>query len=121
MLLYELLVGALPIDTDTLRKAGLDELHRLIRDQDPPKPTTRLSEFGEVAEQSAKQRGTELSTLRRKLRGDLEWITMRCLEKDRDRRYATTAELIDDLERYAQHQPVTNTVRHGMCWARFFA
>ena len=107
VLLYELLVGALPIDTDTLRKAGLDELYRLIRDQDPPKPTTRLSELGEVAEQNAQQRGTELSTLRRKLRGDLEWITMRCLEKDRDRRYATTAELIDDLERYAQHQPVT--------------
>lgn len=107
VLLYELLVGALPIDTETLRRVGLDELHRLIRDQDPPKPTTRLSDLGDRAEQNARQRGTDLSTLRRKLRGDLDWIVMKCLEKDRDRRYAATSELIDDLQRYVRHQPVS--------------
>ena len=107
VLLYELLVGALPIDTDTLRRAGMEELQRLVREQDPPKPTTRLAGLEDQAIQYAQQRGTELSSLIRSIRGDLDWIVMKCLEKDRDRRYATTAELVEDLNRFAQHEPVT--------------
>ena len=106
VLLYELLVGALPFESRTLRQISLDELHRVIRDEDPPKPTTRLSNLGDRAELSARHRGTDLATLRRKLRGDLEWIAMKCLEKNRDRRYAATAELIEDLGRYLRHEPV---------------
>ncbi len=106
VLLYELLVGALPIDTKALRQAGLDELHRLIREHDPPKPTTRLATLSDRAVECAQQRGTELSTLMRRIRGDLDWIVMKCLEKDRSRRYATTAELLGDLDRFAHHQPV---------------
>jgi len=107
VLLYELLVGVLPFDSRTLRQHSLEELHRVIRSEDPPKPTTRLSDLGDLAEQRAQERGTELSALRRKLRGDLEWIAMKCLEKDRDRRYAATSELIDDLGRYLRHEPVS--------------
>ncbi len=106
VLLYELLVGALPIDTETLRGAGMDELQRLIREQDPEKPTTRLIYLGDRALECARRRGTELSTLVRRIRGDLEWIVMKCLEKDPDRRYATIAELTNDLHRFRQHQPV---------------
>lgn len=107
VLLYELLVGALPFDSETLRRHGLDEMHRVIRDQDPPKPTTRLSDLGHSALQAAQQRGTDLTSLRRKLRGDLEWIVLRCLEKDRDRRYAAAGELIDDIDRYLRVEPVS--------------
>jgi eukaryotic-like serine/threonine-protein kinase len=121
VLLYELLVGAMPIDTDTLRRAGMEELQRLIREQDPPKPTTRLAGLEEQAIQYARQRGTELSSLIRSIRGDLDWIVMKCLEKDRDRRYATAAELVDDLNRFAQHEPVTAGPPSAAYRARKFA
>jgi serine/threonine protein kinase/tetratricopeptide (TPR) repeat protein len=107
VLLYELLVGSLPIDTKTLRQAGLEELRRLVRECDPPKPTTRLASLVDRAHDCAEQRGTELPTLIRELRGDLDWIVMKCLEKDRSRRYATAAELLDDLDRFAHDRPVT--------------
>jgi len=106
VLLYELLVGALPFDSQTLRRHGLDEMHRVIRDQDPPKPTTRLSGLGDRAQRAAQERGTDITSLRRALRGDLEWIVLRCLEKDRDRRYAETGALIDDIHRYLRFEPV---------------
>ncbi|MGD2110185.1 MAG: serine/threonine-protein kinase [Phycisphaerae bacterium] len=106
VLLYELLVGALPIDTEALRRAGMEELQRLVREHDPPRPTTRLIHLRDQAVECARRRGTELPTLVRRIRGDLEWIVMKCLEKDPNRRYATIVELTDDLDRFRRHHPV---------------
>ena len=106
VLLYELLVGALPLDADLLRSVSHDEIHRLVRDYEPSKPSTHLTGVGGCGEEAARNRGTDVRTLRRHVRGDLEWIVMKCLEKNRDRRYATVGELIDDIKRYLHHEPV---------------
>ncbi len=105
VVLYELLVGAVPLDTGSSAAIGFDEVRRIIREKDPLRPSTRLSSSGEAAA-AAHNRGTSPSTLERRLRGDLDWIVMKCLEKNPDRRYATTAELTDDIDRYLHHQPV---------------
>ena len=98
VLLYVLLVGALPFDHKELRRAGFDEIRRTIREQEPSKPSTRLSTLrgGRPAE-SARRRRTDPATLRRLLSGDIDWITMRALEKDRVRRYASASELAADI------------------------
>ncbi|MCH7701351.1 MAG: serine/threonine protein kinase [Planctomycetes bacterium] len=106
VLLYELLVGALPMDSASFRRAGIDEIQRVIREQQPTKPSTRLSNLGPEATDATRNRKTNPSALQRQLRGDLDWIVMKCLEKDRERRYATVAELIEDLERFTDHRPV---------------
>jgi serine/threonine protein kinase/tetratricopeptide (TPR) repeat protein len=137
VLLYELLVGALPFDTETLLQAGFAEVQRIIREVDPPKPSTRLSALGSVPRVSseprplgsgadasadlksplphgrgsaiddiAKHRHTEPKTLIRQIRGDLDWIVMRGMEKDRTRRYPTPTELATDLVRHLHHEPV---------------
>ncbi len=106
VLLYELLVGALPLESDSFRRLAPNELHRLVREHDPPKPTTRLTGLGARAEEAARNRGTDVRTLRRDVHGDLEWIVMKCLEKDRDRRYPSVAELEADIIHYTRHEPV---------------
>jgi len=105
-ILYELLVGALPFDPKELRRAGFDEIRRKIREEDPPKPSTRLSTMGDASTVQAHNRRTESPSLIRQIRGDLDWITMKTLEKDRTRRYGSPSELAADLDRYLQHQPV---------------
>jgi non-specific serine/threonine protein kinase/serine/threonine-protein kinase len=105
-ILYELLVGALPFDPKELRRAGFDEIRRKIREQDPPKPSTKLSTMGEASTTQAHNRRTERPALIRQLRGDLDWITMKSLEKDRTRRYGSPAELAADIDRYLHHQPI---------------
>ena len=105
-ILYELLVGALPFDPKELRRAGFDEIRRKIREQDPPKPSTKLSTMGEASTTQAHNRRMEGPALIRQLRGDLDWITMKALEKDRTRRYGSPAELAADIERYHHHQPI---------------
>jgi eukaryotic-like serine/threonine-protein kinase len=105
-ILYELLVGALPFDPKDLRRAGFDEIRRKIREQDPPKPSTKLSTMGEASTTQAHNRRTERPALIRQLRGDLDWITMKALEKDRTRRYGSPAELAADIDRYLHHQPI---------------
>ena len=97
---HELLVGALPLDADSSRAVGFAEVQRIIREQDPVRPSTRLSSLGAAADAVARNRMTDSSRLQRLLRGDLDWIVMKCLEKDRERRYATTAELAEynDIE-----------------------
>lgn len=105
-ILYELLVGALPFDSKELRKAGYDEIRRRIREVDPPKPSTRLSTMGEASTVLAQKRRTERPALIRQIRGDLDWITMKTLEKDRTRRYGTPSDLAADIDRYLHHQPV---------------
>jgi serine/threonine protein kinase/WD40 repeat protein len=106
VLLYELLTGVTPFDAETLRLAALDEVRRMIRETEPPKPSTRLRALGEKLTQVAQHRHTEPSTLTRLVHGDLDWIVMKALEKDRARRYETAASLVDDLRRHLEHEPV---------------
>jgi serine/threonine protein kinase/tetratricopeptide (TPR) repeat protein len=105
-ILYELLVGALPFDPKELRRAGYDEIRRKIREEDPPKPSTRLSTMGEASTTQAHNRRTERPALIRQIRGDLDWITMKALDKDRTRRYGAPSELAADIERFLHHQPI---------------
>ena len=105
-ILYELLVGALPFDPKELRRAGYDEIRRKIREEDPPKPSTRLSTMGDASTTHATNRRTDRPALIRQLRGDLDWITMKALEKDRTRRYGSPSDLAADIERYLHHQPI---------------
>ena len=106
VLLYELLVGALPFDSRTLRKAGYGEIQRMIREEEPPKPSTRLSSMGHGAQEVARRRRSDVRTLIRLLRGDLEWIAMKALEKDRTRRYASASEFAADIGRHLGNEPV---------------
>ena len=107
VVLYELLAGALPFDSRELRKAGYDAIRRIIREQDPPRPSTRVSGLGERATSVAEARGSVPKRLQGDLRGDLDWITMKALEKDRDRRYATANGLAADVQRHLRNEPVS--------------
>ncbi len=106
VLLYELLVGALPFERKALRRAAAREVKRIISSEDPVTPSTRLSSLGDAMAVVARNRRTDSAAPRRQLRGDLDWITMKALEKDRTRRYGTASELGDDIERYLSSQPV---------------
>ncbi len=105
-ILYELLTGALPFDPKALRRAGFDEIRRKIREEDPPKPSTKLSTMGKTSNVSAKNRRTETPVLLRQIKGDLDWITMKSLEKDRTRRYGSPSEIVADIDRFLHHQPI---------------
>jgi eukaryotic-like serine/threonine-protein kinase len=105
VLLYELLIGELPFSSDELRQGGFAEIQRLIREKDPPKPSTRLSGAGERSK-AAEKRRADLVKLLRELRGDLDWIAMKALEKDRTRRYGTAGELAADVGRHLNDEPV---------------
>jgi non-specific serine/threonine protein kinase/serine/threonine-protein kinase len=107
MMLYELLVGALPFDARELRAASFPELVRRIREDEPSRPSTRLSTLGEQSTDSARKRSTELPALRRELSGDLDWITLKALEKDRSRRYGSPHELAADIRRHLDDLPVS--------------
>lgn len=106
VLLYELLVGTLPFDSDTLRAAGLSEIQRIIRETDPPKASTRLSSLGDFQTSIAQSRRTDLSALRKQLKGDLDWIILKAMEKDRTRRYETVNGLSFDITRHINNEPV---------------
>ena len=107
VMLYELLSGALPFDSKELRSAGFDGIRRRIRDEEPPRPSTRLSSLGDDrSKESARLRRLDLPTLRRQLSGDLDWITMKALEKDPGRRYGSPQELAMDIQRYLVDEPV---------------
>jgi WD40 repeat protein len=107
VLLYELLVGAVPFDSKALRHAGYDEIRRIIREEDPPVPTTRLLTLGAKAAEIASCRGTDAGGLRNAVRGDLEWITMKALEKECARRYPSASEMAADIQHYLRDEPVT--------------
>jgi serine/threonine protein kinase len=106
VLLYELLVGTTPFDEHTVGRAMFGELQRLIREVDPPRPSTRLSSAGDVLAGIAERRRIEPRRLTTRLRGDLDWIVMRALEKDRTRRYETASDLAADLQRYLHGEAV---------------
>ena len=104
VVLYELLTGLLPFDTTQWKKQGLDEVLRQLRETEPQRPSTKVSANRDTSTASAEARGTEPEQLVRLLRGDLDWITLKALEKDRDRRYGTPSELAADIERYLENR-----------------
>jgi serine/threonine protein kinase len=106
VLLYELLTGSTPLEKARLKEAALDELLRLIREEEAPRPSTRLSQSGEALATISAQRRTEPTRLGKVLRGELDWIVMKALEKDRTRRYETASGLAHDIERYLADEPV---------------
>jgi len=106
--LYGLLTGVLPFDRETLRERGIGHIREIICEQDPATPSTRVSKTPAAeSTESAQKRRTDPRTLRRTLRGDLDWITLKAMEKDRTRRYATVDALAADIRSYLLHQPVS--------------
>ena len=107
VLLYELLTGTTPFDAATLQMAAFDEIRRIIREEEPPKPSTRIETRGVDATEAAHHRAAEPPTLSRLLRGDLDWIVMKALEKDRTRRYESASDFALDIERHLRSEPVS--------------
>ncbi|HET6880872.1 MAG TPA: protein kinase [Pirellulales bacterium] len=106
VLLYELLTGTTPFDAQRFKDAGFDEMRRIIREEEPPKPSTRVSTVGKAAETASANRKSDPKQLSRLFRGELDWIVMKALEKDRDRRYETSNGLAMDIKRYLRDEPV---------------
>src|SRR4051794_1525345 len=106
VLLYELLTGTTPFDSRRVQKAAFDEIRRIIKEEDPPKPSTRLTSLGAILAAVSAQRGTAPARLSKLVRGELDWIVMRCLEKDRTRRYETVAGLARDVQHYLADEAV---------------
>ncbi len=106
VLLYELLTGTTPFSEEELRKAGYIEMQRVIREQEPAKPSTKLSTLGETLTDTAKHRGCTPDLLRKAVRGDLDWIVMKALEKAREGRYDNASALAMDVERHLKNEPI---------------
>jgi len=104
VMLYELLTGRLPFASSELRAPGLDELRRIIREVQPTRPSQKVSVEG--SREGARNHRAEPASLTRQLAGDLDWITLKALEKERNRRYDTPSELAADLRRHLRHEPV---------------
>ena len=123
VLLYELLTGHTPFEKDTLRTAGVDEMRRIIREVEPPRPSARVSTL-QAADLStiSERRHIEPRKLSSQLRGDLDWIVMKALDKDRDRRYASASALAADVQRYLDDEPVQacppSMAHHAAKWVR---
>ena len=108
LVLYELLVGVLPFDPKTFRHGGAECIRKIICDQEPAKPSTRLSKTSiDEAIVLAQKRRIDMQTLKRKLRSDLDWISLKALEKDRSRRYTTVDAFAMDIHSYLHNQPVS--------------
>jgi WD40 repeat protein/serine/threonine protein kinase len=120
VLLYELLTGSTPLDRNRLKKTALDEVLRCIREEEPPKPSTRISTVEQLPTVAA-QRGLEPSQLTSAVRGELDWIVMKALDKDRNRRYETANSLLLDIERYLADETVQACPPSAMYRFRKFA
>jgi serine/threonine protein kinase len=105
VLLYELLTGTTPLERSRLRQAALDEMVRLIEEEEPPQPSVRLSS-SDTLPKIAAARKTEPAKLSRLVRGEIDWIVMKCLEKDRSRRYDTASALARDIQHHLADEPV---------------
>ena len=136
-MLYQILVSELPFPGAELRKAGMLEIQRILREVDPPKPSTRVTKSGAAASALADARQVSLGALSKALRTDLDWVVLKALEKDRNRRYDTANALSADLRRYLDHEPLVagppsasyrlqkllrryrgQFVAAGSCWSR---
>jgi tetratricopeptide (TPR) repeat protein/serine/threonine protein kinase len=106
VLLYELLTGMTPFDKEQLSKLGYDELRRIIREEEPPKPSTRISTLGQAATTASMNRQSDPRTLSKQVCGELDWIVMKSLEKDRNRRYESASAFAADVQRYLHDEPV---------------
>src|SRR5207249_1570688 len=106
VLLYELLTGSTPLTHKRMKEAAYAEILRLIKDEEPPKPSTRLSDSGEALASISAQRHTEPAKLTKLVRGELDWIVMKTLEKDRNRRYETAKDFAADVQRYLNSEGV---------------
>jgi WD40 repeat protein len=120
VLLYELLTGSTPLDNKRFQ-AAYGEIIRMIKEEEPPPPSTRLSSSGEALASISAQRQTEPAKLARLVRGELDWIVMKCLEKDRNRRYGTASGLAADVQRYLVDEPVLACPPSAMYLFRKFA
>jgi serine/threonine protein kinase/tetratricopeptide (TPR) repeat protein len=106
VLLYELLTGTTPFAKEQFKEAGYEKIRRILQEEDPPKPSMRLSTLGQAASTAATKRRSDPKRLSRLMRGELDWTVMKCLEKDRNRRYETASALAADVQRYLHHEPV---------------
>jgi serine/threonine protein kinase len=106
VLLYELLTGTTPFTKERFKKASYDEICSIIREEEPPRPSTRLSTMGQAATEVTARRQSDPKRLCQLCRGELDWVAMKCLEKDRNRRYETANGLARDIERYLRDEPV---------------
>ena len=106
VLLYELLTGVLPFDTQQLREGGVEHIRKVIRETDPKTPSTRLTKLGEEAKKLAASRRTEVATLAKCLHKELEWIPLKAMRKERAERYRSASELSDDIENYLNGAPL---------------
>jgi hypothetical protein len=120
VLLHELLTGATPIGRKRLRALPLDQAMRLIREEEPPRPSVRLTRVDDLPA-VARARRTEPARLAKLYRGEIDWIVMKCLEKDRARRYDTASALGRDVERYLQNEPVEACPPSAVYRARKYA
>ena len=107
VVLYELLTGSPPLSKEQLRGAGLEALLRAVRETDPPKPSTRVGDSNTATTRVSPARGSDTKQLSKYIRGDLDWIVMKALEKDRARRYETASGFADDITRFLNSEPVT--------------
>jgi WD40 repeat protein/serine/threonine protein kinase len=121
VLLYELLTGTTPFDRERFGKVGYDEMRRIIREEEPARPSTRLSTLGQAAGTVAANRRSDPRRLNRLFRGELDWAVMKALEKDRDRRYESANALAADLQRYLADEPVQACPPSAWCRFRRFA
>src|SRR5947209_5040235 len=106
VLLYELLTGTTPFDKERLKEANYEEIRRIIREEEPAKPSTRISTLGQAANTVSANRKSEPRRLSQLFRGELDWIVMKALEKDRNRRYETASSFAAAVQRYLHDEPV---------------
>ncbi|MFO0826543.1 MAG: serine/threonine-protein kinase [Phycisphaerales bacterium] len=120
VLMYELLTGSAPFDSAALARAGLAEVQRIIREEEPARPSTRLSTAGQALRTIADRRQSSPERLTRLVRGELDWIVMRAMEKERSRRYTTADAMAADIARFLAGEPVLAAPPSGLYRARKF-